>query len=174
MLALYRLLLSLYPAAFRGEFAEEMIAVVSEAETDLRATNPASRTAAFWMREVAGLLRGAALERLRFLFDSSLATRRFKMRSDYRFPRSATLLMFLILALVMVAIEKARSIAGSLPHTNPLLPPIHPVPLDFPVTFALMFGAAWAVAILTWAVLFILRRSGVHRLSDLSVAASEK
>lgn len=174
MLALYRLLLSLYPAAFRCEFGEEMMAVVCEAETDLRAMNPALRTAVFWMQEVAGLLRGAALERLRLLFDSSSAPRRFKMRSDYRFPKSTTLLMFLILALVMVAIEKARSIAGSLPHTNPLLPAIHPVPVDFPMTFALMFGAAWAVAILTWAVLFIFRRSGVHRLSELSVAGTEK
>jgi hypothetical protein len=174
MLALYRLLLQLYPAGYRHEYEDEMIAVFQEARACTEANEPFVR-AAFCFREIYGLLRGALHERVRFSADSTpFAARRFTMRSEFRFPKSTMLLMLIILGGVILAIEKAKSIAASLPHTNPLLPPIHPLPPTFAQAVGLMFAVVYAGAIVGWVVLFALRRSGLHRLEDMDTSASQK
>jgi hypothetical protein len=174
MLALYRRLLRLYPRAYRCEYGDEMLAVFLDAQSDVREKGFAARSA-FWFREIAGLVRGMLNERIHSLFGLNLlAPRRFAMRSDFRFPKSATILMFLILAGVILAIEKAASISASIPYTNPQLPPIHAAPPTFAPATALTFAVVYAVAIVAWIVLFALRRSGVHRLENLAPGAGQK
>jgi hypothetical protein len=174
MLALYRRLLRLYPVAYRCEYGEEMLAVFLDAKADVW-EKPFAARAAFCFREIAGLLRGMLNERLYSLFHSHLlAPRRFAMRSEFRFPKSATILMFLILAGVVLAIEKAASIAASLPYAHPQLPPIHSAPPTFAPATALTFAVVYALAIMAWIVLFALRRSGVHRLENLATGADQK
>ena len=89
------------------------------------------------------------------------------MRSSFRFPKTTAVLMIVIFAGVVLAIEKARAVAGSVPYSHPYLPirPEHPA---FAEAIGIMFAAVYALAIVGWVVLFVLRRSGVHRLADLS------
>jgi hypothetical protein len=174
MLVLYRRLLRLYPPAYRCQYGEEMVAVFLDAKSDAWEKGLAAR-AAFCLREIAGLLRGMLNEHVHSLFGSHLfAPRRFAMRSEFRFPKSTTILMFLILAGVVLAIEKASSIEASIPYANPQLPAIHPVPPTFAPATALTFAVVYAVAIVAWIVLFALRRSGVHRLENLITGAGQK
>lgn len=95
------------------------------------------------------------------------------MHSEFRFPKSATILMSLILGGVLLAIEKAEIIIHSTSH-NGLLPPAHPPSVSFLGAFAMLFAVVYAGAIAVWAVLFMLRRSGVHRLSALDPVAGQK
>ena len=89
------------------------------------------------------------------------------MHSEFRFPRSTVVLMTIILAMVATAIEKATAIAMSLPHTNPPLPPIQPAHLLFLRPVIASLAGVYLLAALIWPVLFALRRSGQHRLSEL-------
>jgi hypothetical protein len=174
MLALYRFLLRLYPATYRCEYGNEMVAVFLDAKADIWERNPAAR-AAFCLRETAGLLRGMLNERVHSLLGShQFAPRRFAMHSEFRFPKSTTVLMFIILAGVVLAIEKASSIAASIPYANPQLPPIHATPPTFAPATMLTFAVVYGVAIVAWIVLFALRRSGVHRLENLATGAGQK
>jgi hypothetical protein len=182
MLALYRRLLYLYPSGHRYEYGEEMVAVFREAQAEARQKRPLGR-AAFCVREVGGLLCDALQERLRSaagfhrwsLFRSSLfPSRRFAMRSEFRFPKATTVLMVIILAGVVLAIEKAKAINASLPAINPQLGPIEPAHFTFFPTIALVFAFFYAAGVLGWAVLFALRRSGVHRLSEMQSAPTPK
>jgi hypothetical protein len=169
--ALYRWLLYLYPPLHRRAYDEEMRAVFLQAKADTRTQGWASQLA-FCVREIFGLLAGALREHFGVTTGGRLLlSRRFTMRSEFRFPKSTTALMFVILGGVILAIEKATSIAASIPHANPTLPPIHPVPPTFPQAIAVMFAVVYVSAAVGWAVLFALRRSGVHRLGDLDTAS---
>ena len=168
MLGLYRTLLRLYPAAFRREFGEEMIAVFREAQADAATGRLAG--ASFLWREVFGVIGGAMQERLRagtgFSW-SNFTSGRFTMRSNFRFPKATAVLMIAIFAGVVLAIEKARAVAAAYPSGHPYLP-IQPGHVAFAHPIGIMFAAVYALAIVVWAVLFALGRSGVHRLADLS------
>ena len=59
MLALYRLMLYLYPAAYRGEYGEEMLEVLSQVHTESCSTGALAR-AACAAREASGLLQSSA------------------------------------------------------------------------------------------------------------------
>lgn len=61
MLILYQSLLRLYPAAFRQQFSEEMLAVFREVDSDARNRGSFIR-ARLYVREVYGLLCGALAE----------------------------------------------------------------------------------------------------------------
>jgi hypothetical protein len=73
--------------------------------------------------------------------------------------------MAIILAGVVVAIKKAEGIEASLAHTAPtgsiiqtnLLPGI-----------AIGLASFYVAGLIGWAILFAMRRSGVHRLDDVS------
>lgn len=68
------------------------------------------------------------------------------MRSEFRFPRSTTALVSVILGGVILAIEKGKAVQASVSFTHPRLPPIRPVPPTFPQAIAIMFAArstAW-------------------------------
>lgn len=169
MLLLYRYLLRLYPPAYRCEFAEEMIAVFREAQTETWQKSMLAR-AAFCAREAGGLLCGALQEHLRVItgpdFLSLFSSRRFIMRSEFRFPKATAPLMAITLAVIAVAIEKAKAISASLPHTNPQVGPIPPLQFTVVWTLLLVLIVAGTAGALGWAILFALRRSGVHRFSE--------
>jgi hypothetical protein len=176
MLALYRRLLYLYPSAHRCEFGEEMLGVFREVEAE-NSQKSLSARAAFCAHEVGGLLSGALQERFRsiagFRPGPILPTRRFTMHSEFRFPKTTAFLMTVILAGVVLAIDKAEAIQVSLPHTNPPVGPIQPAQFVFFPTIALMFAGVYAAGIAGWAILFALRRSGVHRLSETTGEAQK-
>ncbi len=171
VIALYSLLLRLYPAEFRSEFSDEMAGVFREAQNVSRDKSLAGRVE-FFLHELTGLLSGAIREHIHCLTGSDASalfpSRRVSMRSDYRFPRSTWILMTVILAGLVLAIEKARAIAASLPHSNPHLPPIQPAAFTFVAPLLTLFALVYILAIVAWGVLFAMRRSGLHRLADLN------
>jgi hypothetical protein len=176
MLFLYRCLLFLYPSSHRDEFGEEMIAVFREVHSEVRWKGIVERSF-FCAREVAGLLIGALEERFRSITGvhpgSLFPSRRFSMRSEFRFPKATAVLMTIILAGVVLAIERAEAISASLPRNNPPVGPIQPAHFTFLPTVALMLAAVYAAGALGWAILFALRRSGVHRLSAMEGVAQK-
>ena len=93
------------------------------------------------------------------------------MHSEFRFPKSTAALMIVIFAAVVMAIEKAIAIASSQwPRTNTPLGPIHSAGFTFLPVMAVIFATAAFVGTAGWLVLFALRRSGVHRLSQFDPA----
>jgi len=172
MLTVYRQLLRLYPAEHRNLFGEEMLAVLSE-ERDNQAGGHRTARAWFSIREAAGLITGAAREHFRVLTEIqdelSFVTGRFAMRNGFRFPKSTIVFMALILGGALTAIKKGQDIASSVPDVNPPLPvhiqPVHSVLLGgMPLFFAFFYAAG----LIGWAILFALRRSGVHRLDGIA------
>jgi len=85
------------------------------------------------------------------------------MRPEFRFPRSTVFLMLVILACVVVSLEKAKSIqlkygaGASLMSVWPALP--------WALALMLLFVAA--IVLVVWGILFALQRTGVHRLANL-------
>src|SRR5215813_8772052 len=174
MLALYRALLRFYPAVYRREFGDEMIEVLSEVQVDIRKRDPVTRIF-FAGREIGGLLSGAFHAHLRSItgsYDNGIfSARRFAMKSEFRFPKATVGLMVVILAAVMLAIEKARAISMSVPHANPQVGPIRPE--QFAIVQVLVAILIWAIAsgAIGWGILYALRRSGIQQLSEMNPAA---
>ncbi len=170
MLRIYRCLLHVYPAVHRVRFGDEMIAVLGERQSETTHKKATTR-AAFCMREASGLLTGALREHLRILTSTQkwlpFSTRRFNMRSEFRFPRATAVLMMIILAGIVVAIEKARVIQTSQSHGTPLVP-LEAARLTFFPTVALLLVIFYAAGLVGWAILFAMHRSGMHRLADMS------
>jgi hypothetical protein len=180
MLSLYRCLLLLYPAVYRHEYGDEMAGVFSDVLKDMQNETWNKRLlprGKLFLREFAGLLCGALQEHLRATAGSHLLfpSGRFTMRSEFRFPKATPVLMTIILAGVILTIEKATAIENSLPSAYPQqLPPIQPENFTFFPAMAVIFLSAYAAAVIGWAVLFALRRSGVHRLSEMQAAPPQK
>jgi len=166
-ISVYRILLRLYPAAHREQFGEEMAAVFGDAKAETASKSLWSR-AVFLPREAVGILGGALQEHLRALGGDSIElwfhTRRLTMHNQFRFPKTTAVLMTIILAGVVLAIKKGETISSS--HVNPPigpLPPTHSVLLGgIFLTLAFFYGAG----MIGWAILFAMRRSGVHRLAE--------
>lgn len=159
MTKLYRTLLYLYPAGYRREFGEEMASVFSRARQTVK--HGFLPRAKFWHREVAGLLCGAAREHF-LSFTGSYdwnSSRRLNMR---RFPRSTIVLMIVILIGVALTMEKARAVQVKYDGFSSTT-----VWDTFPGFFTFGFGVMLLAAITAWAILFALRRSGMHRLSNV-------
>lgn len=171
MLPIHKCFLRLYPARHREEFGEEMLSVHQERCAECDALNGYAR-AAFYMKEVSGLLRGAMLEHLRALsiFNHTflLSTRRFNMRNGFRFPKSTAVLMTIILAGVILAIHKGEVIATSLAPFDQPVTPIHPGHSYLLPGFVAGFIFFYAAGLIGWVIVYALRRSGVHRLADMS------
>jgi hypothetical protein len=178
MLAFYRALLRLYPAAHRCEFGDEMIGVLQEVQAERR-KNGALAWLFSWAHETGGLLYGAVREHFygitgshgsgMFSFNSRFAT-----RSEYRFPKATVGLMTVILAAVMMAIEKARAISLSVPHANPPVGPIQSVQAT--IVQPLLAILIWAITAgaIGWGILYALRRTGVQQLSEMNPSAGER
>ena len=95
------------------------------------------------------------------------------MHSEFRFPKATALLMTLILAGTVLTIEKAQAIRASVPDVNPPVGPIQPEHFTFLPIVLLMFAAAYAAGLIGWAILFALKRSGIHRLSGMQDSAKQ-
>jgi len=166
----YRHLLRLYPACHREQFGEEMIVVFRELQGETASKGMAARSV-FWIREAAGIVSGALQEHWRVLGGGPVwlwfPTRRFTMRTEFRFPKATAALMAIILGGVMLAIKQGEAISSSLRgEVSPPIGPIHPVHsvLLGGIVLGLIFF--YAVGMIGWAILFAMRRSGVHRLAD--------
>jgi hypothetical protein len=170
MLKLYRRLMILYPAAHRDQFGEEMIAVLGEMQSEATHKKVAER-AAFCIREASGLVAGAVREHLRVLTNNQkwlpFPTRRLTVRSEFRFPKATAVLMVIILAGIVVAIEKARAIQAVYSQGTPIVP-LEAARLTFFPTVAFLLVIFYAAGVVGWAILFALHRSGVHRLADMA------
>jgi len=171
MLRVYRKLLRLYPTEYRELFGEEMIAVLLQ-ERDENANRKLAARARLALREIAGLVGGALHEHVRVRFEFRdvlfLYDGRFTMRNGFRFPKATAVLMTIILAGVIVAIRKGEVIATTLPPFSQPVTPVHPAHsylLPGVIAGILFF---YAVGLAGWAIVFALRRSGVHRLADVS------
>lgn len=126
-----------------------------------RSIAPLLKQATFCAREFLGLLSGAAQAQLLSLFgiDDWIRLRRFNMRPQFRFPRSTVFLMCIILAGLVLAIEKAKTIVQmkeGLPHET--------VAVWHPLFWLYPFAVVLAVVVAVWGILFALRRTGMHRL----------
>ena len=156
MLALYRRLIRLYPAAYVCEYGDEMVYVFRQAQ-DAALQQSLQRRAWFWLRELYGLLAGAyraqCCDFRRSLF------RRLDMRSDFRFPRPAVAVMTALLVFVMFEIEKTRHIATTLPGAfDPLWSPWAVLGrLAFGVFAMCIYGA------IGYGVILALRRTGIRK-----------
>ncbi|HTS36572.1 MAG TPA: hypothetical protein VMH04_12935 [Candidatus Solibacter sp.] len=171
MLKLYRSLVNFYPAAYRDQFSDEMIAVFRELHNDA-ANRKFPARAAFCCREAAGLIRGALREHFHGLagFQHWLPfpSRRFDMHKSFRFPKSTPVLMLIIFAGIVIAIEKARTIQAMYAHDNPVVP-LELAHYTFFPTVAILFVVFDAAGVAVWAILHALHRSGVHRLDNMPV-----
>jgi hypothetical protein len=173
MQALYESLLRLFPRSYRQQFAEEMIAVFREVDADARKMGNIV-TAKFYLREITGLFRGAVAEHAQRILGSPapfpLSSRRFTMRSGFRFPKTTALLMTVILAGIILAIQKAEEISAALPRDIAPAGPMWAPHVGILTTIVLTFLMVYVAGALGWIILFALRRSGVHRLSDMPTA----
>jgi len=178
MLAFYRTLLHLYPAAYRCEFSDEMMDVLLEVQVENRNKGV---LALFFSgaRETSGLLFGAAREHIYNMmgpYGSGMFSfnRRFAMRSEFRFPKATVGLMVVILAAVMFTIEKAKAISASVPHASTPVGPIQSIQATIAET--LLGTLLWAVAAgaIGWGIMYALRRSGIQQLSDMDPAAGHR
>lgn len=163
MTNLYGCLLYLYPVGYRRQFAEEMIHVFRQSEADARSESP-SKHVAFCLRELSGLLSGALREQMRTILGSYeyIPTTRFNMRPEFRFPRSTVCLMSLILAAVVLAITKATTI--EVKYGVGAMETVWPSTLLF---LAVVTGFVCSVVGVVWGILFAMRRTGMHRLSNV-------
>jgi hypothetical protein len=162
MLTLYRWFLYLYPSSYRHEFAEEMVSVFHDAQTEADSAGFAYRTS-FQIRETFGLLAGATREHFNIMSgnDRSISFRRFGMRSEFRFPRSTVFLMSVIFAGVLLAMEKANSIQVKYGAANGSIWP------STPWFFARAFLITCAAALAGWGILYALKRTGTDRLANI-------
>jgi len=172
MPTIYQHLLRLYPAAHRAQFEDEMLAVFYAVQSE-NETKTLMARGIFYFREAAGLIQGAAGEHLRNLIGFNgcclaLSNRRFAMRNGFRFPKTTAVLMTIILAGVVLAINRGEEIAASLPHVNPQIGPIQPVHSTLLPPIALLLAVVYAAGAIGWIILFAMRRSGVHRLAEMS------
>ena len=154
MRRVYRGLLRLYPAGYIREYGEEMLSVLCRAQEAARRRGLKAQ-AAFCFREILGVLLGAAQL---YYYDWN-PSRRFNMRSDFRFPRTTQVLMTLILVSVVFAIKQGQAIVadanGPENWTAVLL------------LFLWVFALLCALGSGGYAILFALRRSGLRPLSNM-------
>lgn len=156
MPGIYARILRLYPARCRREFADEMTSVFEAALTDVRGQNSVARLR-FYVRESLGLVCGALREHFR-----EFKIGRFRMRGEFRFPKATWILMTLILAGVIVAIEMGQAISASVPDPGPAIPPIMSSPHTLVGGIAVLSGAMYVLGLLAGGILFMLRRKAEH------------
>lgn len=156
VLAVYCWLLYLYPRSYRHDFGEEMAFVFREA----RSTLPPALAVkiSFYRREFSGLLSSALYAHFDHLFGAAVPFRRFRMQSQFRFPRSTVFLMLVTFAGVVLSIAEATNVAGDTMGLGWRT-------LVFLFVFMLL-GMCTAAAV-GWRILHTLRRSGVHRLENM-------
>lgn len=157
MLGFYRRLLRLYPTDYFREYGAEMSGVFAQAEEDARGRRFTARLA-FYAREISGAIAGAMRQRL---FGSELNSSR-RLNMQFRFPRSTVVLMWVILAGLLLAIAEAKTIAMKYAPGD-----TRTVWNMLPWFIVMAAVAVCGAAAGTWAILYALRRTGVHRMENL-------
>ena len=177
MLTLHRSLLHLYPAAYRCEYGEEMLAVLSEVQAELGRQSVFRRVVS-GVHEAGGLLYGALQEHLRsitgFYGSAMFSPRRFTMRSEFRFPKVTVTLMTIIFVAILVAMDRAKAIQESIPYANPHVGPVRSIDFTVLPSLLLVLAGACVAGASGWATVFALRRSGVQRLSEIGPADNRR
>jgi hypothetical protein len=147
-----------------------MIAVFRDVDGDAHKQGTVA-TAKLYLREISGLFRGAISEHARRMLGGHvsfpLSSRRFTMRPGFRFPKSTSFLMAVILAGIVLAIRKAESICAALPADIAPVGPMWAPHVGILTTIVLTFLMVYLAGAVVWVVLFALRRSGVHRLAEM-------
>ena len=166
----YRQALRLYPAPHRDEFGDEMLAVFRELRAETAALGLPAQIR-LYVREAAGIISGALREHWRAVggdeFSRLFSNRRFTMHTEFRFPKATAVLMTIILGGVILAIQKGESISASLRGAvDPPIGPIHPVHSVMVGGILLGFVFFYAAGLIGWTILFVMRRSGLHRLDE--------
>jgi len=156
----YCWLLRLYPASYRDEFGDEMTSVFRAAQGEIPLA--AASKLSFYRREFVGILSGALQAHFDCLFGPTVPFRRFYMQPQFRFPRSTVFLMLVILAGVMLAIEKAKIVVQMKEGL-----PLDTVAVWHPLFWLYPLAVVLAIVGLVWGILFALRRTGVHRLGRI-------
>ena len=169
---IYRQLLRLYPASHRERFGPEMTAVFGELQAE-NLSKRLHRRGVFYIRETAGVVSGALQEHWRALGGNAVwlwfPNRRYTMRTEFRFPKATAVLMAIILAGVVLAIQKGEAISTSLRDAvTPPIGPIHPVHSVSLGGIVMGLAFFYAAGLIGWAIMFAMRRSGVHRLAETS------
>lgn len=172
MRAFYQWLLRLYPAEFRRRFADEMLLVYCDASAAAARRGLGSEVS-FVVHEFTGMVCGAVGEQIRSVSQLHSLSRRIAMISRnkrFRFPIVAIALMVFSFAGIVFAIHNARAVAFGLAGQTYMrhgqLYTYQPEGLSFMQTFGFAFGVTLVVAVVVWAVLHTLHRSGVHRLAE--------
>jgi hypothetical protein len=158
----YCWLLRLYPASYRDEFGDEMTSVFCAAQSEIPLA--AASKLSFYRREFFGMLSGALRAHLDSVFGPTVPFRRFYMQPQFRFPRSTVFLMLVILAGVMLAIEKAKIVVQMKEGL-----PLETVAVWHPLFWLYPFAVVLAVVGPVRGILFALRRTGMHRLDRIRV-----
>jgi hypothetical protein len=158
----YCWLLRLYPVSYRDEFGDEMTSVFHAAQSE--ATLAAASKLSFYRREFFGILSGALRAHFDSLFGPTVPFRRFYMQPQFRFPRSTVFLMCVILAGVILAIQKAKIVVQMKEGL-----PLDTVAAWHPLFWLYPFAMVLAVVGAIWGILFALRRTGMHRLDRMRV-----
>ena len=89
------------------------------------------------------------------------------MHSEFRFPKATVTLMTIILVAILVAIDRAKAIQASIPYANAQVGPIKAAEFAALPTLLIALLGACVAGVVGWAILFALRRSGIHRLSEI-------
>ena len=176
MLPLYHFLVHLYPATYRGQYGEEMLAVLSEVLTENQKKGVRAQIVSA-ICEITGLLCGppsrstSASLRVPFAWKNP-----FQGESQCAlisgFPKATVTLMALVLLAVFLAIEKGKDIQASIAYANPQVGPIHATQqLALLPTLLLVLAFACLMGAFGWAMLFALRRTGSQRLSNVDVSS---
>ena len=93
----------------------------------------------------------------------------------FRFPRFSIFLMLACFLAILAAIGLAAEMSRTIQATYPGAPNLSAMWWSrLPGLFAMVFVMLWTVGAAGYAILFALRRSGLHRLSSLDARAEER
>jgi len=185
LVSIYRSLLKLYPEAHRLVFAEEMLGVFLDAQGEVEQRKVPERIV-FYLREIAGLMLGAARERIRELHASnSKIGGIMDRRSACRFPRFAIVMMTIVFLIVVELIAKGEGlshylfrmytvggqhVAGAPEHWD-LGKSLRQWPSHYGLLsgVVMVFLLAWGAGVAAWAIAYLLRRTGTQRLEEFPI-----
>ena len=91
------------------------------------------------------------------------------MHPEFRFPRSTVFLMWVILAGVVLAIEKAKAVVAMNEGLR-----LETVAIWHPLFWLSPLAVVLAIVGAIWGILFALRRTGMHRLANVQTPPEQR
>ena len=91
------------------------------------------------------------------------------MRPEFRFPRSTVFLMWVILAGVVLAIQKAKAVVAMNEGLR-----LETVAIWHPLFWLSPLAVVLAIVFAVWGILFALRRTGMHRLANVQTPPDQR